>query len=806
MKRTSLLLTGLFLAPMAHANAAQPKFDLSLIHGASQSEAQQAFLSLLENKGCFLPGTYMLTVVVNDQQVGYQQLVIPKKTKQLDLSPEWLAQAGVNVSPEFYKKYYNKKGNYYNLAGQPNTHIQLNMQQQAIIFTIPQEGISNVTKETNWNEGHTALLLQYYFNATKSPDQKIQYFANGNFSANYKAWRLLGNYNVNNDSSSVDSIHLQRDIKKWKSDLQIGQTNTGTQFYSSVPFTGVALYSNNNMRDASENSYAPIISGTATSNAVITVSQNGYTLEQIRVPAGPYVINNLSLVGNGNVIVKVQYANGQSTTKSVVVNTLPTLLRPKTTNYYVAGGVRKTNDYSSSSSHKKLKFALGEYSHGFSAGTLISGAIVADKYQNVLFGATKSLGKFGALSLRDQVSFAHFNTSTNTPSIKKSQIGQKFTLNYANSFGQNTTLQVSANRYTQNYVGFSNFTTDASDYNPNNEEYKYNINLSQNLNVLNSSINGELWTAHDFDGSSSHGINAYISSSYKQANITTNVSYSKYDYDPKGDLTMSVNVSFPFGGHHNTNPTYLSSGMTYENGQSPSFNVNASRTVNQDFSYNVGGSTSGNNHSLYASTSYTLNAMQLSGSIESDGHGGPTLSVQASGSIIAVHGDKHNHLLFTNSTSNTLAVVNVPGISGVAFNGSELTGKSGVTAVSLSSYELNSLTLDPNEMPNNIQLLDTSWNVVPTDGAIVYKKFRYIKTTTYILQLMGSNGFVVPFGTKVATASGQLVGYTQNHGILVARIVGKASTLLVTVNGTEHKIDLRDLKPNVNTLQKVTYA
>ena len=178
MKRTSLLLTGLFLAPMAHANAAKPKFDLSLIHGASQSEAQQAFLSLLENKGCFLPGTYMLTVVVNDQQVGYQQLVIPKKTKQLDLSPEWLAQAGVNVSPEFYKKYYNKKGNYYNLAGQPNTHIQLNMQQQAIIFTIPQEGISNVTKETNWNEGHTALLLQYYFNATKSPDQKIQYFAN----------------------------------------------------------------------------------------------------------------------------------------------------------------------------------------------------------------------------------------------------------------------------------------------------------------------------------------------------------------------------------------------------------------------------------------------------------------------------------------------------------------------------------------------------------------------------------------------------------------------------------------------------
>ena len=174
-----------------------------------------------------------------------------------------------------------------------------------------------------------------------------------------------------------------------------------------------------------------------------------------------------------------------------------------------------------------------------------------------------------------------------------------------------------------------------------------------------------------------------------------------------------------------------------------------------------------------------------------------------SGSIVGVHSsDGNNHLVFTRTTGDTLAVVDLPNLSGVSFSGSMPTNSRGLTVTDLSSYQDNLLSVNTNGLPNNVELLTTTHHVLPSEGAIIYKRFNYVTTRTYIFQITAKNGFVVPFGTRVTTPSGQLVGYTQDHGILIAHVIGRTNKLIVDSEKLI-TIDLSRYKPNVDSVQEV---
>lgn len=58
-------------------------------------------------------------------------------------------------------------------------------------------------------------------------------------------------------------------------------------------------------------SFTPLVQGVAQSNALITVSQNGYTIYQKEVPPGPFTIADLQLSGSGSDLdVSIKEADG----------------------------------------------------------------------------------------------------------------------------------------------------------------------------------------------------------------------------------------------------------------------------------------------------------------------------------------------------------------------------------------------------------------------------------------------------------------------------------------------------------------
>lgn len=792
MKSRIFLLSTVFVVPLAHA---APQFNFAFIHGGHSANVDKILTSM--STSAFPEGQYALDIYVNNQYVGHNLLTVTSDEKdQLKLTPSWLKQTGLSqwINLKLYKDYFDAKGRYYLLTKQPDTHIKLDVQKQVLLLTIPQFALLDNHENITWNEGDTGFLLQYYMNAFKSPEEKTQFYGNGNFSFNYRAWRLMGNAAVDEEHAKLPSVYLKRDIQSMKSDVVLGKTATQTEYYSSFPFIGAALYSNEDMTPWSERGYAPIISGVASSGATITISQAGYVLKQLHVPAGPYSIRNLDAINNGAIKVRIHYDNGQVVVRYYSVNTLPTLLRPSLSHYYVAGGIRdEVGD------HHSLPFVVGEYAYGFAPVTLMTGGIVSKHYANVLFGATKSLGWFGAVSLQAKSSFFDLANLGHS----RRYHGENFELNYTKSFGNNTSVQASANQYSnENYASFASF--DPNVWQGNDQRYKYTLDVYQNVGFLNSSFQGELWHSDNFDHTSSTGANVYWNASYGEANFSVNAGYEKNSLSSDHNLMFGLSCTFPFGhGAHAVHANLGMNGSSAGGSHSTSYTAGISQSPTDRFNYSASTSLYGDQHASSLYGSYNFNGALLSGSVYQDVDGDLSYSAQLSGSVVGVH-DKQgkNHLVFTRNIGDTVAVVDIPHLPNIQFSGSTPTDSSGLTVSDLSGYQRNLLSIDTANVPNNVTLLDTTYNVMPSQGAIIYKKFNYVENNTYILQLLAKNGFVVPFGTRVTTPSGEPVGYTQNHGILIARVDNRVTTLIVDAN-TPFKIDLEKYKKNITSIQEV---
>src|SRR5690606_28300148 len=85
--------------------------------------------------------------------------------------------------------------------------------------------------------------------------------------------------------------------------------------------------------------FAPMIRGIAKSNARVTVRENGNIIYQRSVPAGPFVITDLSSVSNGGKLdVTITEADGSETHSTVAYSNVPQLLRTGQMKYSLSAG------------------------------------------------------------------------------------------------------------------------------------------------------------------------------------------------------------------------------------------------------------------------------------------------------------------------------------------------------------------------------------------------------------------------------------------------------------------------------------
>ena len=774
------------------------ELNLDFIRGTS------VIPSILKADTILPAGQYVVEVLVNNERVGRANFVITEddeKNNRLCFSPEWLENAGVMMKKDAYDDAFDKEKQCYVLTRNSHTKVDFDYGTQTLKFNIPQAYLLSKNAPIRWDYGINGGRLKYYGNFNKTVHNDMNAFGNFDSAINLGRWVLSSNMNVshNRDKTEFTSsdLTLSTAISQVQGDLLLGKSQTRTELFSDFNFYGVSLRSNNNMRPQESRGHAPDISGIASTPSRITVKQNGYTVYSKMVPAGPYRLDDLRPMGNGDMVVTVEDESGNKSEQVYPVTTLPTLLRPGEGQYNLAVGKKNNNNELDKAFRSDTGlFWLGSLDYGFSTTTLNSAFILNDNYQSGGLGVTHMLGELGAVSLSANVSKASYGDG-------EVKTGQTFSVKYAKSFSDKTDLQLLTYRYqSKGYVEFADFNP-KDIWRGGNQRSRYEARLSHRFDgaYLSSSYwRQDYWmnNRHDTGGTLS-----FSTSVFDSVSVFLNGSYSKYAWSDKADYSVSLSLSVPFdlkGIHH-----YTSSSMGHTRTGGAVFNTSVSALPTDRFNYSLSANTgSKGDRGASASVSYAFDTIQtnmgVSRSYRKRGNNQTSFSGSVSGSVLAT---SETGSLFTKESANTVGIISIPGVEGVSVNGSMPTNSKGNTVVWLSEYSENSISINMNNVPDDMEFETTSYTVVPTEGAMVYRKFGFENVLRYILRVKDAQGNYLT-GGDAKTEQGLNAGFISNNGVLLMNMLAEPKTVSVnTGDGKQCLFSMAGLKANTNKVQEV---
>lgn len=330
------------LSPLSRA-LADDYFDPAALEFADPQQ-QTSDLHYFAKPGGQQPGTYPVTVVVNDQELGQANITFVDDGGQLQpvLTPGQLAEYGVNVSafPAFQTLH---EGETFTRIEKfiPDASSRFTFANQRLTLSIPQAAMNVQSRgyvdPSRWDDGVPAAFVDYYFsgaqikNADEGESSRSNYL-NLRSGLNLGAWRLRNISSMQYDQQrrhwDTQSTWLQRDVRSLKSLLRIGDTYTTGDVFDSIQFRGVQLMSDDEMLPDSQRGFAPTIRGVAHSNAKVTVSQHGYVIYETFVSPGAFAISDLYPTSqSGDLEVKVTESNGVVRTFTQPYSAVPYMLR-----------------------------------------------------------------------------------------------------------------------------------------------------------------------------------------------------------------------------------------------------------------------------------------------------------------------------------------------------------------------------------------------------------------------------------------------------------------------------------------------
>ncbi|MFG3824348.1 fimbria/pilus outer membrane usher protein [Escherichia coli] len=159
--------------------------------------------------------------------------------------------------------------------------------------------------------------------------------------------------------------------------------------------------------------------------------------------------------------------------------------------------------------------------------------------------------------------------------------------------------------------------------------------------------------------------------------------------------------------------------------------------------------------------------------------------------------------MLTKESSRTLGVVRIPDVKGVRFNGSQPTNSRGFTVVGLSGYGLNNINIDMDDVPNDLSLQTTSYQVVPVEKAVIYRQFGAEHVKRYVLRVRDSSGRLLTGGHAV-TEQGLEVGHIAINGVLMMDVLAEPDTVRVDISeGRTCHFSVKGKTPSATRVQEV---
>ncbi|EEG85722.1 fimbria/pilus outer membrane usher protein [Proteus penneri] len=719
-----------------------------------------------------LPGKYYVDIYVNTNLIGTENI----KFEKIDngklipcLSISDLTKFGIKTSE--YKGLEEKGNNCVNLSAIPNATSEFKFNSQRLYLSIPQIAMNKNPRGfvdlNNIDNGITALLLNYSYSGSKNYDRK----SNGsNTTSNYinlrpginiGPWRLR-NYttwsNSDDKSSKWDTVYtyLSRSINQLKSQLVLGDGVSPSSVFDSVPFRGIQLGTDDDMYPESVRGYAPVVRGIARSNAQITIRQNGYTIYQTEVAAGPFEINDLYPTGSsGDLYVTIKESNGSEQHQIIPFASLPVLQREGYVSYSITGGEYRAYD----KEIEKQKFGQLTLIYGLPYGaTAYGGSQLSNNYQAYSIGVGQNLGALGAIS----IDVTQANSKLNNGDTSR---GQSYRFRYnknLNTIGTNIALagyRYSTDGYYSLAEVFDEYRNGISAPEIERRRNRAEITINQNLGEQYGSLSigyvrENYWNSDRKTQSATVGYNnswqgISYGLNYTYNKNTNNYSYRSSSYSKSSDdhqLALSVSVPFSvfddtFYYNFNTNSSSQSPSTGSVGLSASQLNNRLNWSLQQAFTNQDQGS-SGN---LNASYKGKYGEMTGGSGYSKDNY---NLYYGVNGSLVAHSGG----VVLGQQLGETSAIVNIPEASDVAVlnqAGVETNSYGYALVPYITPYRKNTIDIDTSALPENTEMALTTQTVSPSRGALVKANFSANVGYRALIALTLENGELVPFGAQV---------------------------------------------------------
>jgi outer membrane usher protein len=730
-------------------------FDPAALEMTS-SQQQASDLGYFSQQGGQSPGSYRVSVIINQKQVDIREVkFISKNNKLLPLlSVKYLQHLGINTSAlSSFSELH--EGDTISDIGKyvPDATSNFDFSTQHLYLSVPQAALLQKSRgyvsAEQWDEGIPAAFVDYTLSgSTTSIDNRhdSDNYLNLRSGVNFGAWRFRNYSSMEFDTRShwqTQNTFLQRDIKSLKGELTLGDSYTSGEVFDSFQFTGLKLESDENMLPDSQRGFAPTIRGVAHTNARITVRQHDYIIYETYVAPGAFVINDLfPTAQSGDLEVTIHESDGSERTFTQPYSAVSFMLREGRFKYSTSIGKYKATD--GEESEPNFVQASAFYGLPWSL-TIYGGAQFSNNYQAVAIGAGRNFGEFGSLGVDTTAAKTNLGNDAN-------YIGQAIRAQYQKDF---STTGTSFNMSDYHYSNRRFYTfSDANRYlysssHINNRRSRAEMSLTQNFgrwgNINASFYNQQYWDTNSIDQTVHFGYyNSYRGISLSLGYYVTRA----YEDETDNERSVNLSVSVPLDKWLPGGSVSYSLNSSHDGHTTQQVSMYGTALNNNQLSYNIQQGFDNQNHGANSNVSLDYRSGYGNAMIGySHDRYNDRMTYGASGGIVA----SQYGVTLSQNLGDTFGLVRAEGTSDVLVEGSSNvhTDRRGYAVVpTLSPYHKNTLSLDTETLGDDVDLERNSQVVIPTSGAVVLANYEVHVGSRVLLTLI-NKGLPLPFGTNV---------------------------------------------------------
>ncbi|WP_233268450.1 fimbria/pilus outer membrane usher protein [Pantoea sp. BAV 3049] len=768
------------------ADAEDVEFDNSFLYVSDKSSVD---LSRFAKSAAAMPGTYLTAVYINNRTTGQYKIRMvarPDGSIYACLDQSLLKKipfAASRIPPGLFSD-ENKPSACSDLQKKfPQAQVIYDSNEQRLDINVPQIYLTRTargaTDPSLWDSGIPALPLGYTVSAWRSESRgEVYQSAWGTLNAglNLGSWYLRHNGSASwqeHQQGSYSSLntYVQRDVPFLQGRMLAGQTSTPGEIFDTLPFTGVQLASDDRMLPDALRGYAPEIRGIARTTARVSVRQNDRLIYETTVSPGEFLINDLYPAGYGSdLAVTVHESDGTEQNFSVPYSAIAQLLRPGNYRYdFTAGKIRS----SSLRSHPALWQA--SWQQGISnAVTGWGGLQLSDRYAALQLGAAIGT-EVGAFAL----DVTHSRDTAPLPGSQQASGGESYRLSYSKIIeATNSNLSLSAWRFsTKGYQDLLSTLQDreafASDrFSALAWRARQRLMLTA-IQTLPDGFGQFTFSGYQQDYWNRDGNTRQFQLSYSNRfgplswGLSANRTWSSTGIAEDNYL---LNFSFPLGRSDTHSVPQLRVDLTRDGSGRYAEQATVSGSVGRDnpFSYGVTAARTAAGSSMGSVTgSYRSQLASISSSL-SKGTGYQSGTLSLSGTVLAHAGG----LTLTPYTSDTFALVEARGAEGARVSSYPgiYVDHAGFAAVPyLDAYQINEVSIDPVGASSEVELENTTQQVVPRSGAVVAVKYATRQGTPLLINAL-YDGEPVRFGAEISDSDGTPLGSVGQAGQIYVRV------------------------------------